>query len=258
MRNLFLRIPDNLVIICVIFVVCINVSFSQTTPITALTPKITATPTPPYNPPFTLITDDATEIASNSATLNGTVVSDDSRYIVHCQGFEYGTASGLYTNANCEGSGLMVSGKRSAGIGGLSPVTTYYYRMYTIEKVGSAYGNEKSFTTLAVTPPVTPTPVCDAGSIEASSKTLKLKKEERGDVTVTVACADDSPVVSETVTAKIKTGKRCISVAPLSQDTDVSGQAIFTITATKKTGNAKVKFETTSGLKVTVTVKVRR
>ncbi|BBO19221.1 conserved hypothetical protein [Candidatus Brocadia pituitae] len=64
--------------------------------------------------------------------------------------------------------------------------------------------------------------------------------------------------MSETVTAKIKSGKRRISVTPLSQNTDASGEAIFTIKAMKETGNAKVKFEAASGLKTAVTVKVKR
>ncbi|MCC7210684.1 MAG: hypothetical protein E3K40_03120 [Candidatus Brocadia sp.] len=225
-----------------------------------MAPTITVIPipTPTYNPPFTLITDDATEITSHAATLNGTVASEDPNYLVHCLGFEYGTSSGLYTHSPCEGVGLMVSGKRSAIISGLTPVTTYYYRMYTVEKVGSAYGDEKSFTTLTATPTVTPAPVCDAASIEASPKTMKLKGGENGNVTVAVICADGSPGIGEPMTAKIKSGKRCVSVTPLGQNTDAGSQAIFTITATKETGNAKVKFKIAGGLKTTVTVKVRR
>ena len=104
----------------------------------------------------------------------------------------------------------------------------------------------------------TPTPIpCEAENIEAFPKTLKLKKEESDTVTVTVLCEDSSPVVGETVTTKIKSGKKRISVSPQNIVTTASGQAIFTVTATNKTGNAKVKFETTNGLKTSVTVKVR-
>ncbi|TVL99832.1 MAG: hypothetical protein CV087_16425 [Candidatus Brocadia sp. WS118] len=148
----------------------------------------------------------------------------------------------------------MVSGKRSTRISGLLPITTYYYRMYTVEKLGSAYGNEKSFTTLAATP----TPVCEADSVEAFPKTLRLTKEESDNITVTVAGSEGCPVVSETVAAKIASGKKRISISPQSADTDTSGQAIFTITATKKAGNARIKFETASGLKAAVIVKVRK
>lgn len=71
-------------------------------------------------------------------------------------------------------------------------------------------------------------------------------------------CNDGSPSVGELVTTKIKSGKKRISISPQSADTGVNGQAIFTITATKKTGNAKVKFEAANGLKTTVTVKVKK
>ncbi|BBO18678.1 conserved hypothetical protein [Candidatus Brocadia pituitae] len=98
---------------------------------------------------------------------------------------------------------------------------------------------------------------CQADSIEASPKTLKLKIKESGTATLTVLCSDGSPVICETVMATIKSGKKRISVTPLSQDTDVNGEAIFTITATTKTGKAKVEFEAT-GLKTTVTVKVKK
>jgi hypothetical protein len=105
-------------------------------------------------------------------------------------------------------------------------------------------------------PIATPTPACELDSITAFPKKLTLNKEESDDVTITVTGNEGCPAVGEMVTATVKSGKRRISVTPLSQDTDANGEAIFTITATEKTGNAKVKFET-AGLKTTVTVKVK-
>ncbi|GAN31738.1 MAG: hypothetical protein DYG83_06675 [Candidatus Brocadia sp. AMX2] len=212
------------------------------------------TPTPIVTPTPWLITEDATNITSNSATLNATVP-----LVVGYIYFEYGTVSGSYASS-VDAVREDISDKVNANIIGLSPATTYYNRVVVFEKPpgGYTYGNEKSFTTLAATPTVTPTPVCEAETIEAFPKTLKLRKEESGNMTVTVTSSEGCPVAGETVTSKIKSGKKRISISPQSTDTNVNGQAIFTITATKKTGNAKVKFETTSGLKTTVTVKVRR
>ncbi|MDG6006614.1 MAG: hypothetical protein E3K29_12385 [Candidatus Brocadia sp.] len=91
--------------------------------------------------------------------------------------------------------------------------------------------------------------------IKASPKTLKLKTKKSNDVTVTMTGSKDLPVVGETVTAKIlKSGTKHISVSPQSSDTDTNGQAVFTITSTNKTGDAKVRFEAAS---VGTTVKVR-
>lgn len=96
--------------------------------------------------------------------------------------------------------------------------------------------------------------ICKATDIKASPKTLTLKTKVGADVTVTVTGSEGCPVVGETVTATIKLGKKHISVSPQSADTDANGQARFTITATNKTGNAKVRFEADN---VKTTVKVR-
>ncbi len=220
---------------------------------------ISATPTPLVSPTETpdVITDDATNVTSSSATLHGRIL----KYVtIGAKWFEYGTVSGaLDRTVATYGSGESETYDMvSADISGLSPVTTYYYRIVGQYKHHNTYGDEKFFITLSATPAVTPSPLCEAESIEASPKMLKLRREESGVVTVTVAGSEGCPVAGETVTAKIKSGKKRISVTPLSQSTDANGNAIFKIMATKKTGNARVKFETAGGLKATVTVKVRR
>jgi hypothetical protein len=210
-----------------------------------------------------VITLEATDITSNSAILNAIVPFGMTAVSIYY--FEYSTTSGAYTDSvDAERDGM--SDNVSAQITGLSAATTYYYRIVAVTKpvppfnTGYTYGNEESFTTLSAsaTPTVTPTPACEAESIDAFPKTLKLKRDESDDVTITVICTDGSPAVSELVATKIKSGKKRISISPQSADTNVDGLAIFTITATKKTGDAKVKFETANGLKTTVTVKVKK
>ena len=230
--------------------------YGQTTwthTVTAMT-----TPLPTYNPPFTLTTDDATDIASDSAVLHGTIVSEDPNYIVHCVGFEYGTVSASYPNSTCEGDGLMVSGKRSSEISGLSPLTTYYYRMYSVEKLGTAYGNEKSFTTLWATPtPVTtPAPECEVKSMKVLPKRLRLRRGEQGEVIVTLK-GDTCVPEGETVTATIgRVDSKRVSVSSTEEITDEDGLAKFIISARDKMGNAKVTFEA-NNLRKSVVVKVR-
>ncbi len=112
------------------------------------------------------------------------------------------------------------------------------------------------FAEMKYNPLITPTPTpCEVADIEASPKMLKLKRKETDDVTVTVTGKEGCLVVGETVTAMITSGKKRVSVTPLSQDTNINGEAIFTITATKKAGNATVRFEA-AGLKTTLKVKV--
>lgn len=208
-------------------------------------------------PPPKVETGEATDVTSSSATLNGEVSGR-----APSAWFEYGTTSDMYdgmTLASWDGLGTDTV---SSNISELSAATTYYYRIAAYDSdpeftTDNAYGSEKSFTTLAAIPTVTPTPECEIESIDTSPKTLKLKREESGDVTVTVTCADGSPIVSEMVTAKIKLGKKCISVSPLSAYTDTNGQAVFTVAAKNKTGNSKVTFKANS-LKELVIVKVRK
>ena len=61
-------------------------------------------------------------------------------------------------------------------------------------------------------------------------------------------------VVQECVYAS---GKKRISVSPTSQTTNENGQAIFTITAKKKTGKARITFQA-AGQKKSITVTVKK
>src|SRR4030067_1420643 len=99
-------------------------------------------------------TDEATNITSYSATLNGTISGSEP---IRFGFFRYGTASGevSYTDSvDAEGDGQVL-----AIIYNLIPETTYYYNLYAVTKLSPEViaGNEISFTTLAATPTATPT-----------------------------------------------------------------------------------------------------
>ena len=98
-------------------------------------------------------TDEATNITSYSATLNGTISGSEP---IRFGYFRYDTASGevSYTDSvDAEGDGQIL-----AIIYNLIPETTYYYNLYAVTKLSPEViaGNEISFTTLAATPTVTP------------------------------------------------------------------------------------------------------
>jgi len=187
-----------------------------------------------------VITGTATNVTSSSATLNGTVNGLDTTVW-----FEYSTKSGLYSRTSSTQSVSVSSDTAvSIGISDLSAGTTYYYRLAALNTYGVTYGNENSFATL-----------CRATILDANPDPLKLKRDDMAYETVTVACKDGTGLANATVTAKVTTGKKCISVSPSSGVTDASGQAVFTITA-KKTGNARVRFEV-NDLRYTVAVKVK-
>ena len=112
-------------------------------------------------------------------------------------------------------------------------------------------------TTITPSPIPTPTSVCEASSLAVSPTTLTLNRKMSGNVTVMVTGDGNCPAEGETVTATIgASGKKRVSVSPISQTTNENGQVTFTITAKKKAGKAKVTFQVAGQTKsMTVTVK---
>ncbi len=97
----------------------------------------------------TVVTNDADEITSWSARMNGEITytgGDDNDE----RGFEWGTASGVYTSWWTE-TGVFTEGTFSRYSGGLSPGQTYYYRAKSYNSFGWAYGEEKSWTATSYT-----------------------------------------------------------------------------------------------------------
>ncbi len=98
----------------------------------------------------TVTTGTATVLSPNAATLNGSVVSIGCSPIIS-YGIEY---SGINGFAN--GSGTQVpstnlsGGSFSSTVNGLVQASTYYYKAYTVNNGGIAYGAQQSFTTSAI------------------------------------------------------------------------------------------------------------
>lgn len=118
--------------------------------------------------PPTVITTAATSITSNSATLNGSVNANGGLTTVS---FEYGlTTSYGTTAAATPGSvnGLVAINVLNA-ISGLTPYTTYHYRVFATNESGTIYGNDMTFTTLAVPSTVV---TLEASAIIGTSATL--------------------------------------------------------------------------------------
>jgi hypothetical protein len=110
----------------------------------------------------------ATDVTADGATLNGTVNARGASTSVT---FEWGTtAGGPYPNTETA-TPDTVSGTSttpvSTALTGLTPNTTYYYRVVATNSAGTTFGNEQSFTTLAAPPTATTDPatnVTDGGA----------------------------------------------------------------------------------------------
>jgi uncharacterized protein (TIGR02145 family) len=90
-------------------------------------------------------TEEVTGVTTNSAETGGDV-SDDGGASVTLRGVCWNTSGNptIYDNKTTDGSG---TGSYTSSITGLSENTTYYVRAYATNSVGTAYGNQREFTT---------------------------------------------------------------------------------------------------------------
>lgn len=96
------------------------------------------------NIPPTVTTENASNITANAARLNGNLTSLGSSDFANVS-FQYGTASGAYTNETTAQT-MNTIGAFFADIAGLTHGVTYYYRAKAAGD-GTGYGTEQSFAT---------------------------------------------------------------------------------------------------------------
>jgi phospholipase C len=124
---------------------------------------------PPGPNPPTVETGGASSVTRTSATLNATV-NPNSGAVSDCH-FEYGTSTFYGASVPC--ASLPGSGESpvavSASVTGLSPNTSYHFRIVGANPGGTGYGSDQTFTTLP-NPPTVETGV--ASSVERTSATL--------------------------------------------------------------------------------------
>jgi len=112
-------------------------------------------------------TDNATNVATTSATLNGNLTDLGTAGSVIVS-FEWGTNTGSYTQTT-DNQTLSAIGLFSANLTtGLTPGTTYYYRAKAVGDGTPQYGTEKSFTTLTTAPSVTTDNATSVATISAT------------------------------------------------------------------------------------------
>ena len=89
----------------------------------------------------TVTTDEATNVAATSATLNGTISNPES-VTISGQGFEWkATDGGSYAQVSATGSTMSYT------LTGLTASTGYTYRAFVTTASGTSYGSEVTFTT---------------------------------------------------------------------------------------------------------------
>jgi phage head maturation protease len=94
--------------------------------------------------PPVVITNSATNIATNTATLNGSV---DPHGLTTTVYFQYGTTTSYgHTSVSQSKTGNAYQNV-SANISGLTALTTYHFRIVATNSSGTTYGSDQTFTT---------------------------------------------------------------------------------------------------------------
>ena len=107
----------------------------------------------------TVTTTVVSAIATDSASSGATITSDGGATVS-----AWGVCWSTSTNPT------LANNFANVGLSGLTPNTTYYVRAFATNSAGTAYGNEVSFTTLAIVlPTVTTTAVSSITNTSASS-----------------------------------------------------------------------------------------
>jgi uncharacterized protein (TIGR02145 family) len=132
------------------------------------------------NTTSTVVTQNATDISTFTATLNGEV-TDDGGSTVTERGFYFGTSN------NVEISGTKLQSENgtvtfSDELSGLQPGTKYYYKAYAINSEGTAYGDEINFTTVATLATVITNGV---NNVTVNGATLHAEVTSDGGATIT-------------------------------------------------------------------------
>ena len=158
----------------------------------------------------TVTTNGATAVTTTGATLNGTVNANNSSTTVT---FQYGTSTGYGTTVTADQSPVTGTANTavSKAITGLTPNTTYHYRVVGQNVNGTTYGADMTFYTGASAAPTAATNAATAVGSTAAILNGTVNAQGAG-TTVTfeygettgygrVITADQSPVSGSTDTA---------------------------------------------------------
>ncbi len=128
-----------------------------------------ASKAPGEQQPPALETAPARDVAAAGATVAGTV-NPDGAEVTDCH-FEYGLTTTYGGSAPCNGAPGSGSSpvEELAVLEGLSPITTYHFRIGASNEGGTAAGPDLTFTTLPLAPTIEVTP---AGNVTRTSATL--------------------------------------------------------------------------------------
>lgn len=123
--------------------------------------------------PATLGTTAVSGLTPTGAATGGSVATDGGSPVT-ARGVVWATTSNPTTSALTKTADGAGSGEFSSAITGLLPGTTYFVRAYATTAISTAYGEELTFTTVAVPLAAEPTTPATLAASQVSSTTLQL------------------------------------------------------------------------------------
>lgn len=177
------------------------------------------------NTPTISATASATSITSSTATTGGTITADGGASVTS-RGVVYGTSSLSSTFSATSGTG---TGTYTVSLTGLTPATTYYVRSFATNSVGTVYGTETNFTTIAVEPTVSATAA--AASITGSSAISGGTISSNGGATVTLSGVVWSTTATPTIALLTKTTNGAVTGTFTSSITGLAPATLYYVRA---------------------------
>ena len=171
----------------------------------------------------------ASSVTANSATLNGSVNPNGLATTAY---FQYGTSTNYNNTAPVSSllNGTSTTGVSVPNVSGLTPNTTYHFRLVASSSAGTAYGADTNFTTsLGGTPLPVISPTYSKLTLAPSSQPADGSSQIT--VTATLRDVNDSPVTNRTIQFSAA-GQATVKIANSTVTTDSNGVATTTITAT--------------------------
>ncbi len=192
-------------------------------------PEVLISYTQPPNPPA-VVTAGASEVRRETASANATVNPEDEE-VSSCE-LEYGTSEAYGASVACSpspGAGIAPVAV-SAQLSGLSPETTYHYRVAASNANGTSYGSDETFHTLTHEPP-TVTGISPEAGPQAGGETVTITGTE---------LAEASAVTFGSTAAKsftVKSNESITAVSPAG-----TGTASVSVTTPSGTGQSASHF----------------
>jgi plastocyanin len=209
-----------------------TITVANASPTPTPTPTSTATPAPTPTPTPAVTTNSATNVASVSATLNGSLNPRGSTTTVS---FQYGTTTNYgSTTATQTQTGNTVRAI-SANISGLTASTTYHFRIVAHNGGGTSFGSDRTFTTLSATgPPVVTT--SPATLIASFSATLNGSLDPHGLTTTVSFQYGRTTSYGSTTSVQTQTGNTYRNIAANISGLNANTTYHFRIVATNSAG----------------------